>query len=138
MSDLRPSLLDDLGIAPALNWFCREYERIYSHIRVEKKIDLSESNVTDFLKTTIYRVCQEAMNNVAKHSQASLVSLNLQERDGRIELTIQDNGQGFDLDTVRRGLGLSTMRERAQHSGGSFDLESGIGKGTTVRVSWPR
>jgi PAS domain S-box-containing protein len=138
MSDLRPSLLDDLGIAPALNWFCREYERIYSHIRVEKKIDLSESNVTDSLKTTIYRVCQEAMNNVAKHSQASLVSLNLQERDGRIELTIRDNGQGFDLDTVKRGLGLSTMRERSQHSGGSFDLESGIGKGTTVRVSWPR
>jgi signal transduction histidine kinase len=138
MSDLRPSLLDDLGIAPALSWFCREYEKIYSHIRVEKEIDLSERDLTDSLKTAIYRVCQEAMNNIAKHSQASLVSLSLQERDGRLELTIQDNGQGFDLDTARRGLGLSTMRERAKLSGGSFDLESAIGKGTIIRISWPR
>jgi len=65
------------------------------------------------------------------------VSLSLQERNSGIELTIQDNGQGFDLGTVRRGLGLSTMRERAQLSGGSFDLESAIGKGTLIRVSWP-
>jgi PAS domain S-box-containing protein len=138
MSDLRPSLLDDLGIAPALNWFCREYEKIYSHIRVEKEIDLSERDLADSLKTAIYRICQEAMNNIAKHSQANLVSLKLQEKDGRIELTIQDDGRGFDLDTVRRGLGLSTMKERAQHSGGSFDLESGIGKGTKIRLSWRR
>jgi signal transduction histidine kinase len=138
MSDLRPSLLDDLGIVPAISWFCREYEKIYSHIRVEKEISLSERDLADSLKTAIYRVCQEAMNNIAKHSQASLVSLDLQERDGRIELTIQDNGQGFDLDTARRGLGLSTMRERSQLSGGSFNIQSAIGKGTIVRVSWPR
>jgi signal transduction histidine kinase len=120
ISDLRPSLLDDLGIVPAINWFCREYEEVYSHIRVEKQIDLSEGKLTDSQKTAIYRVFQEAMNNIAKHSQATLVSLYLQERDGRMELTIQDNGQGFDLDTARRGLGLSTMRERAQLSGGGF------------------
>jgi signal transduction histidine kinase len=137
ISDLRPSVLDDLGVVPAINWFCREYERVYSHIRVEKQIDLSEGNLRDSQKTAIYRVFQEAMNNVAKHSQASLVSLYLQERNGRIEMRIQDNGQGFDLDTVRRGLGLSTMRERAQLSGGSFDLESVMGKGTIIRVSWP-
>lgn len=138
MADLRPSLLDDLGIGPAMNWFCREYEKIYSHILLEKKIALSESNLNDSLKTAIYRVCQEAMNNIAKHSQASRVSLNLQERDDRIELTIQDNGQGFDPAIVRRGLGLSTMKERAQLSGGSFNLESAMGKGTIIRVSWPR
>ncbi len=138
MSDLRPSLLDDLGIVPAINWFCREYQRTYSHIRLEKQIDLSERELTDFLKTAIYRVCQEALNNIAKHSQANLVGLSLQERNGRIELTIEDNGQGFEQDRVRRGLGLSTMKERAQLSSGSFDLESGIGKGTVIRVSWSR
>ena len=137
MADLRPSILDDLGIIAAMNWFCREYQKTYSHISVEKQIDLPENDVSDSLKTAIFRVSQEAMNNIAKHSQASHVSLSLQERNSGIELTIQDNGQGFDLGTVRRGLGLSTMRERAQLSGGSFDLESAIGKGTLIRVSWP-
>ena len=137
MADLRPSILDDLGIVPAINWFCREYEKTYSHIRVEKQIDLSESDVTDSLKTAIFRVSQEAMNNIAKHSKASLVSLYLQKENGKIELTIQDNGQGFNLDTARRGLGLSSMRERTELSGGTFDFESIIGKGTVIRVSWP-
>jgi signal transduction histidine kinase len=73
--DLRPSMLDDLGIVPAINWFCREYEKTFSHIRVEKQIALSESELTDSLRTAIFRVFQEAMNNVAKHSQASLVNL---------------------------------------------------------------
>ncbi len=136
MSDLRPSVLDDLGIVPAINWFCREYEKTYSHIRVEKQIALSENDLTDSLKTAIFRVSQEAMNNIAKHSKASLVNLYLQKENGKIELTIQDNGQGFDLETVRRGLGLSTMRERAELSGGSFDVESAIGRGTIIRVSW--
>ncbi len=137
MHDLRPSILDDLGIVPAITWFCREYEKTYSHICIEKQIDLSEHDLTDALKTAIFRVSQEALNNIAKHSKASRVSLYLQKRMSGIELTIQDNGQGFDLDTVRRGLGLSTMRERVEHSGGSFHVESAVGKGTVVRVSWP-
>ncbi len=137
MADLRPSMLDDLGIVPALNWFCREYQKTYSHICVEKQIHVSENDVTDSLKTAIFRVSQEAMNNIAKHSRASLVSLYLQKENGKIELTIQDNGQGFDLDTTTRGLGLSTMRERVELSGGTFDLESAMGRGTVIRASWP-
>ena len=130
MADLRPSILDDLGIIAAMNWFCREYEKTYSHISVEKEIGISEQEVPDSLKTPIFRISQEAMNNIAKHSQASLVNLSLRKEDDKIELTIQDNGQGFDLETAKRGMGLSTMRERAQLSGGTFDLESAIGKGT--------
>ncbi len=136
MADLRPSVLDDLGIVPAVRWFCREYEKTYSHIRVEKHIDLPEENVTDELKTAIFRISQEAMNNIAKHSRAGLVTLDLQVRDAKIQLTIRDNGQGFDPETFRRGLGLSTMRERAEFSGGSFDIESAVGKGTTVKAEW--
>jgi len=138
MADLRPSLLDDLGIVPAIKWFCREYEKTYSHIHVEKQIDLSENDLTDSLITAIFRVSQEAMNNIAKHSKATVVTFSLREENDRIGLTIHDNGQGFDLDTVTRGLGLSTMRERAELSGGTFDLESATGKGTLIRVSWPR
>jgi signal transduction histidine kinase len=136
MADLRPSVLDDLGIIAAINWFCREYQKTYSHISVEKQIGVLEPEVPDSLKTPIFRISQEAMNNIAKHSQASLVKFSLQHNDGRIKLVIQDNGQGFDPNTATRGLGLSTMRERAQLSGGSFDLESVKGKGTIIRVSW--
>jgi PAS domain S-box-containing protein len=137
VADLRPSVLDDLGIIAAMSWFCREYEKTYSHISVEKRIGISESEVPEPLKTPIFRISQEAMNNIAKHSQASLVSVDFQQRDSGIELTIQDNGKGFHPDSVRKGLGLSTMRERAQLSGGAFGLESASGKGTIIRVSWP-
>jgi PAS domain S-box-containing protein len=136
MADLRPSILDDLGILAALTWFCREYQTSYSHIAVEKKFGIEEREVPDSLKTPIFRICQEAMNNIAKHSRASLVNLSLKKGDARIGLSIQDNGQGFDLETVKKGMGLSTMRERAQLSGGAFDLKSTIGKGTTIRASW--
>ncbi len=137
MSDLRPSILDDLGIIPAINWFCREFHKTYSSVSVEKQIEIKEDDIHDSLRTPVFRICQEALNNVAKHSKASRVYLCLQKRNSRIELTIHDNGQGFDSDTVRRGLGLSTMRERTELSGGSFDLESSTGKGTIIRVSWP-
>ncbi len=137
MAALRPSVLDDLGIVPAMIWFCREYEKIYSHIRVEKEIDLSESDLTDSLKTAIFRVSQEALNNIAKHSRATLVNLALQRVNGGIELTIRDNGQGFDVDTTKRGLGLSTMRERTELSGGTCRIESVRGTGTIIRCSWP-
>lgn len=103
---------------------------------MDKQVEVSEQEVPDSLKTPIFRISQEAMNNIAKYSQASLVNLSLRKEDNKILLTIQDNGQGFDTSTVRRGLGLSTMKERAQLSGGSFDLESAMGKGTTIRVSW--
>ncbi len=90
-----------------MNWFCREYEKTYSHIRLEKKIDLSETKLDDSLETAIFRVPQEAINNIATHSQATVVNLALLKGNSGIELTIRDKGQGFDLDTVRRGLGLS-------------------------------
>jgi signal transduction histidine kinase len=142
-ANLRPSMLDDLGVLPTIEWFCREFQKMYSHIRIEKCIDLAEDKVPDPLKTVIYRISQEALNNVAKHSQADLVILSLQKKADLIELVIQDNGQGFNVEETlskenyKRGLGISSMRERAELSGGSFTIESSAGKGTTLRVSWP-
>src|SRR4030042_5852601 len=95
--DLRPSTLDDLGILATLEWFCREYQKIYSDIRIEKEIGLQESEVSPTLKPVIFRVMQETLNNIAKHSKEDLVHLSLQKTDGTIELAIQDNGQGFNL-----------------------------------------
>jgi len=141
--DLRPSTLDDLGILATLGWFCREYQKIYSRIRVQKEIDLQESEVSTPLKTVIYRVMQEALNNIAKHSKADLVYLSLRKKENKIELTIKDTGMGFDLEEIlspersKRGLGLNSMRERTELSGGTFVIESTAGKGTTIRAEWP-
>jgi signal transduction histidine kinase len=77
------------------------------------------------------------MNNIAKHSKASLVSLSLKKKDDRIALAIEGNGIGFDLQNIKKGLGLGSMRERAEFSGGSFDVECVRGKGTIIRASWP-
>jgi len=141
-TDLRPSMLDDLGILTTLDWHCREFQKTFSHIRIEKEIGLSENDVPPTLKTVIYRISQEALNNIAKHSKADLVTLSLRKTGDPIELTIQDNGQGFNVENIfsmesyKRGLGLSSMRERTELSGGSFTIESIQGKGTTIHASW--
>jgi signal transduction histidine kinase len=140
--DLRPSMLDDLGLLPTLSWFCRRYQTIYTGIKVELEQTLEETDIPNPLKTVIFRVAQEGMNNIAKHSKADLVHLSLWKMNGRIELVLQDNGQGFDLkkvigsESTKRGLGLTSMRERIEFSGGSFAIESVEGQGTTVRASW--
>jgi PAS domain S-box-containing protein len=141
--DLRPSMLDDLGLLPTLSWFCRRFQTIYSGIRVDQEMAIEESEMPNSVKIVIYRVVQEAMNNIAKHSQANLVHLCLRKIDGRIELSVEDNGRGFSvqqcllLDNSRHGLGLKSMRERTELSGGSFAVESAEGRGTMVRVLWP-
>ena len=136
--NLRPALLDDLGLLPTLGWFVRDYQKTYPGIRVEKQTEIEEIQVPDPMKAVVYRILQEATNNIAKHSEANLVSISLtRTKDGRIELVIEDNGIGFDMESVKKGLGLGSMRERAELSGGSFDIESVKGKGTLIRASWP-
>ncbi len=142
VKDLRPSILDDLGILATITWFCREFQNVYADIRIEREIDIQEDDIPSPLKTVIYRILQEALNNVAKHSQANLVQLSLHKSDSGIELAIQDNGQGFDLARIlslkpsQRGFGLASMRERAELSGADFEIVSSAGKGTAIRVGW--
>ena len=141
--ELRPSMLDDLGLLPTLSWFCRRYQTIYTGIKVDLEQTLEEGDIPNSLKIVIFRVTQEGMNNIAKHSKADLVHLSLRKMDGRIQLILEDNGQGFDLKKVlglegmKRGLGLTSMRERVELSRGFFAIESAEGRGTTVRASWP-
>jgi PAS domain S-box-containing protein len=140
---LRPSILDDLGILATINWFCRQFESTYSNIRLQREIDIQEDEVPESLKIVIYRVLQEALHNIVKHSKADRVHLLLRKMDGVIDLGVQDNGQGFDPGEAQsrfgtgRGLGLDSMRERAGLSGGSFSIESSNGAGTVIRVTWP-
>jgi PAS domain S-box-containing protein len=140
--DLRPSMLDDLGLLPTLSWFFRRFRTIYSGIRVEQDTTIEESELPNALKIVIYRVIQEAMNNAAKHSKADLVRISLRKVHNKMELFVADNGCGFSvqqrlfLDDSKRGLGMTSMRERTELSGGSFAIESAEGKGTMIRASW--
>jgi signal transduction histidine kinase len=141
--NLRPPTLDDLGLLATISWFCREFEGVYSDIRIEREIDLEETDVPDSLKIVIFRVLQEALNNVAKHSRTHSVQLALRKTDGRVEMEVRDNGVGFDAEEAfsrkgtERGLGLFSMKERTELSDGHFSVEAAKGTGTTIRASWP-
>ena len=143
MADLRPSVLDDLGASAAMEWLCREFRKVHTHMRIEWQVEVAEEEIPDTLKTAIFRISQEALNNAAKYSRAGRVRVALGKNAGRIELEVRDDGQGFDLqnalsvDGSRKGLGLISMRERAELSGGSFTVESAAGAGTGIRASWP-
>jgi PAS domain S-box-containing protein len=137
--NLRPPLLDDLGILAAIPWFCREFQSIYSMIQLEHRLEIEENEIPDPLKIVIYRIIQESSNNIAKHSKANRATISLKKKDGQIELAVQDDGQGFEAETPRpisKGLGLASMRERTELSGGTFSIESRKGAGTTIRATW--
>lgn len=141
-TELRPSILDDLGILPTLGWFFREFEAL-GHIKVEKALLVREEEVPAPLRITLYRIIQEATSNIVKHAAADRVKVSLSRTEDALHLLIQDNGRGFDPDSVVvrqgecRGLGLVSMKERVSLSGGSYRLESSPGFGTSIRASWP-
>src|SRR5689334_1487596 len=101
---LRPSMLDDFGLVPALEWQAREISK-RSGMRVQVSADDAAAELPDALKTCIYRVVQEALNNCARHAQARTVKVRVEQEPSRIVLTVEDDGRGFDAQRVR-GLGL--------------------------------
>jgi signal transduction histidine kinase len=133
--NLRPSTLDDLGILPTLAGLSREFRAIYHQLELETVINVRESEIAAPVKTAIYRIVQEALHNVVTHSGARKVSLVLRRCGRQLELLVQDDGVGAEA--AGRGLGLSTMRERAEITGGRFALRAAKGRGTTVAVTWP-
>jgi len=141
--DLRPSTLDDLGILATISWFSREFSTIYSTIAIEKRIAIEEEEIPVSLKTVIFRILQEGLHNAAKYSQAEHILLCLEKMDRRIVLLIEDEGVGFDVETVlaqkneKQGIGLASMRERALFSGGAFSIKTAPGQGTSICAMWP-
>ncbi len=132
---LRPSMLDDFGLVPALEWQAREvFKR--TGLRVQVSAGEGAAELPDELKTCIYRVVQEALHNCARHSQARSVKVVVEQEQSRILLTVEDDGHGFDARRVR-GLGLVGMEERVNHLGGSFQVRSQPGAGTKVAVELP-
>ncbi len=140
--DLRPSTLDDLGILATITWFCREFQETFSGIKISKRISVQEDEIPGHLKIVLFRILQEALNNVAKHSRADSVRLYLRKKGSNLELLIKDNGVGIDrraqlaAEINRKGFGLVSLRERTEHSGGAFSIEARRGAGTAIRCSW--
>jgi len=141
--DLRPFIIDDLGLIATLRWFLRQFQSTYSNIRMDNRIGLQEGEIPESLKIVIFRIAQEALNNVAKHSKAKRVHVALRKRRDSIELLIKDNGIGMEGNSsvspsnLAKGFGLSSMKERAEFSGGTFGWDSGPRAGTSIRASWP-
>ena len=135
-------ILDDLGIIATIAWFSRNFSKTFEGIRIELDLRVAEANVPVALKTTIYRVMQEAMNNIAKHAGANLIWIRLRNASAGLELIIEDNGRGFDLPQIAAkphgGIGLASMRERVGMSGGEFWIQSTPRVGTMVRATWPK
>lgn len=140
--NLRPLVLDNLGLIPAIGSLCREFEQTHPDIAISPNLELDEE-VSESLRIAIYRICQEALNNIARHSGAKAASLSLTKRSSNIELVVSDEGHGFDTEKalrageVHQGIGLFSMKERCELAGGSFSLFSSIGEGTTVSACWP-
>lgn len=141
--DLRPFILDDLGLIATLRWFLRQFQSTYSTLKVEGRIAIKETDIPESLKIVIFRIVQEALNNVAKHSHADRVQFALRKRNNRIELLVNDNGVGMDGTSVSnsggcgKGFGIASMKERAEFSGGRLLFETDPIRGTSVAASWP-
>jgi signal transduction histidine kinase len=132
---LRPSMLDDFGLAPALEWQAREVSRT-AGIQVNVAMDGVSDNLPEQHKTCIYRVVQEALHNCVRHSGARMVRINVKQREEDISVLIQDDGRGFRPE-VERGLGLVGMQERVTHLGGTFRIDSQIDRGTLLAITLP-
>ena len=132
---LRPSMLDDLGLVPALQWQAREVGR-QTGIAVNVAAEGVPDDLSEELKTCIYRVVQEALHNSVRHSAARDIRVTVRQVADKLHLTVQDDGRGFHAET-ERGLGLVGMQERVTNLTGKFQIRSEIGRGTVITVDLP-
>ncbi len=134
--ELRPSVLDDLGIVPALRSYIDNFShhfaiQVHFETNLRRRLDVQ-------VETTIYRVIQEALTNVSKHADATEATVRLMENEQRVEVQIIDAGVGFAVNSDRSGVGLFSMEERARSIGGQLDIVTGPGSGTRVTLHIPR
>lgn len=141
--DLRPPLLDDLGLERALHWLTERQQARASTPRIILHTDASMARCDPAIETSCFRIAQEALTNVIRHAQANTVTLTLEEENGALRLSVRDDGCGFDTEAARLraerhgNLGLIGMQERLILVGGAFTLRSAPGRGTLVEAIFP-
>ena len=139
---LRPPLLDDLGLKPALTCLIRNFQMALPSAEIKTSISIDEQSFEGQLDIAIYRVVQEALNNIAKYAKAKKISITLEQMDQTIQLVVEDDGVGFSVGDVYNGvsspsgLGLCGMKERVILSQGTFSISTDPGSGTKVRAVW--
>jgi two-component system sensor histidine kinase UhpB len=140
--DLRPTILDDFGLIAAIRWFGDEYTKTFGvPVRIQIK-DVPEDRLTAEAELALFRVTQEALTNSGKYAQATETGVTLEGHDGHVQLTVTDNGRGFDPEALsgpsrQGGLGLYGMRERIELLGGRFAIDAAPGQGTRVTAEIP-
>ncbi|MGO9019856.1 MAG: sensor histidine kinase [Syntrophobacteraceae bacterium] len=138
---LKPMILSEHGILSTLAWYRQELLKLHPNQHIELETTIKEEDIPDNLKTTIFRIAQEALNNTFKHGKPEWVDVRLAGKDGAIELEISDDGIGMDLDHIlesltAKSLGIIGMKERTELTGGEFTIKSAPNEGTSVRAVW--
>lgn len=140
---LRPVMLDDMGLEAALRSHVDQFARLHPDLWIDLAVDVRQRRFPPEVNLALYRTCQESLNNAVRHARARRVDIRLASAPRKVELTVEDDGVGFDPEEVRRrsfrssGIGLLGMRERAAALGGSLRVESARGRGTTIRAALP-
>jgi len=135
--ELRPMMLDDLGIIPTIRRYADTFKE-QTGLEVNVTVSGNERRLESYLEVMVFRAIQELLGNAARHSQATLIKINVDLTDDLIRVSVDDNGKGFDVDTVQeQNLGLKLIRERTEMLGGTFEIDSAMGKGTRVMFSLP-
>ncbi len=143
--NLHPVVLERLGVVTAVKSYCEDFQKWRPDMTFEYAVDLSEDKLSDRMKLLLFRLVQESLANVTKHSKAAHVRFELTEKGGNIVFDMEDDGQGFDVKKTRdaafndgeAGLGLQSMKERAESFGGRFSVRSAVGLGARIQAEWP-
>ncbi len=136
--ELRPMMLDDLGLIPTIRRYSETFKE-QSGIEMNLLVSGTERRLEPYLEVMVFRALQELLGNASRHSHASVVKVYVDVGDSLIKVSVDDNGKGFDVDTLNESssLGLKLIRDRVEMLGGSFDIDSSAGKGTRVVFSVP-
>jgi signal transduction histidine kinase len=137
--NLRPAIISDVGLEDSLDILCRDFQASQPEVSLVKDLSGCHAGVPDDVAVAVYRIAQEALNNTARHAKANSASISFTADESAFRLAVSDDGCGLPSSRMpKRGLGLITMRERAETLGGAFEIESHADWGSKIRVTWPR
>jgi two-component system, NarL family, sensor histidine kinase DegS len=136
--ELRPMMLDDLGVAPTVKRYAETFKE-QNNLEVNVMVTGSERRLESYIEVLIFRSLQELLGNASRHSQATLVKVHMDMGESLVKVSVDDNGRGFDVGILTQGnsMGLNVIRDRVDMVGGNFEVESTIGKGTRIVFTLP-